>query len=119
MKFNEQIFCPTFIAPVVVASQQMSTHPTHPVQFQGNNFQPNPSAPYLQTYQIHMPMAPNQQFPQPYQNVYPQQPPPYPGIPQQQPNNQGGFKIGVETFSSTTTTTNGTNFEESRNTTRY
>lgn len=107
---------PIYIAPVVVASQQMSAHPTHPVQFQvgpGNTFQqPNPSAPFPQTYQIHMPMAPNQQFPQPYQNVYPQQPPPYPGISQPQTDNQGGFKIGVENFSSTT---NGRNYEESRN----
>ncbi|CAG9808956.1 unnamed protein product [Chironomus riparius] len=109
-----------FSSPVVV------TQPAHAVQFQagpGNNFQPNPSAPYIQNMQYHMPMPPyqnNQQFQQPYQNVYSQQPPPYPGMPQQSTDNQPGFKIGVETFSSSGTTVNGINVEESRNTvTRY
>ncbi|CAH1729705.1 unnamed protein product [Chironomus riparius] len=109
-----------FSPPVVV------TQPAHAVQFQagpGNNFQPNPSAPYIQNMQYHMPMPPyqnNQQFQQPYQNVYSQQPPPYPGMPQQSTDNQPGFKIGVETFSSSGTTVNGINVEESRNTvTRY
>ncbi|CAH1729704.1 unnamed protein product [Chironomus riparius] len=111
---------PLFSTPVVV------TQPAHAVQFQagpGNNFQPNPSAPYIQNMQYHMPMPPyqnNQQFQQPYQNVYSQQPPPYPGMPQQSTDNQPGFKIGVETFSSSGTTVNGINVEESRNTvTRY
>jgi len=96
----------------------MPSRPAHAVQFQAgpaSNFQPNPSAPYPQNMQIPMPMPPyqnNQQFQQPYQNVYYQQPPPYSGIQQQQPDNQRGFKIGVENFSSTT---HGTNNEESRN----
>ncbi|XP_070505697.1 uncharacterized protein [Chironomus tepperi] len=106
-------------APVIVASQQMPTNPAHPVQFQAGpagTFQPNPSAPYPQNMQYHMPMPnyQNQQpFQQPYQNVYPQQPPPYPGVPQQQTdNNQVGFKIDVNTFSSTAV---GRNYEESSN----
>jgi hypothetical protein len=96
----------------------MSSHPAHNVQFQAgpaNSFQPNPSAPYIQTMHVPMPMPPyqnNQQFQQPWNQSAYQQPPPYPGIPQQQPDNQGGFKIGVENFSSTT---QGTNNEESRN----